>query len=154
MNHELPKKRGRPRKIVDGLQCQTDRFFRQYANLPFSEKEEMVLKGITAKYLGDLMTLLRIDGALMERLLLLDSGALVPMKEEDTFGPIVSDRIMAILELYNYGVEAMGEFELFNEWMKRPSEKFVFHRPIDIINTHSGLLEVRQALLEVRTGYY
>ncbi|MGE7775515.1 antitoxin Xre/MbcA/ParS toxin-binding domain-containing protein [Chitinophaga sp. NPDC101104] len=154
MNHESPKKRGRPRKTVDGLHGQTDRFFQQFAKLPFSEKEEMVLNGITVKYLADLITFLRMDGALMERLLLLDSGELAPMKEEDKFGPVVSDRIMAILELYSYGVDSMGEFELFNEWMKRPSEKFVFHRPIDVINTHPGLLEVRQALHEIRTGYY
>lgn len=76
------------------------------------------------------------------------------MQEEDLFTPIVSDRIMALLELYSYGVEVIGEFELFNEWIKRPAENFIFHRPLDLLITYSGLLEVRNFLTEIKHGHY
>ena len=126
MSQDLPKRRGRPKKTGAGVLAEADDFFRRFSAMPFSDRESLVTYGISYRYLNDLIKLLRIDGSFIEKYLFLEPGWLVTMKEEDLFLPIVSDRIMALLELYGFGVELMGDFELFNEWMKRPSSKFVF----------------------------
>ncbi|MGX5820669.1 antitoxin Xre/MbcA/ParS toxin-binding domain-containing protein [Chitinophaga lutea] len=154
MTQDFPKRRGRPKKLGDGPLSDADEFFQRFAAQPFSDRERLVNNGISNKYLIDLMVLLRIDAAFMEKYLYFEPGLLASMKEEDLFLPIVSDRIMALLELYVFGVELMGDFELFNEWMKRPSPNFVYHRPLDLLNTHSGLLEVRGVLNEIKHGHY
>lgn len=154
MNQHLPLRRGRPRKSGSGTLAQADIFFRQFSDLPFSDRERLVMEGISCIYLKDLISMLRIDGSFMERYLFLESGWLTSMKGVELFLPIVSDRIMALLELYSFGVDLMGDFELFNEWMKRPSPNFVFHRPLDLLSSHSGLLAIRQVLLEIKHGQY
>src|SRR5690606_21359664 len=128
---DLPKRRGRPRKSGEGNSASGESFFRQFSGLRFSDKERLVRTGISNIYTKELAVLLRIDWAFMEEFLLIDPALFVSMKEEELFDALVSDRIMALMELYNFGVEIMGNFELFNEWMKKPSKSFVFHRPLD-----------------------
>lgn len=154
MSLELPKRRGRPRKSYDGLESRADVFFRRFSEMPFSDRELYVTDGVSLQFLLDLIKLLRIEIVQMEQFLFVDAGTLTSKGMEDIFSPIISDRILSLLELYNFGIEALGGFELFNEWMKKPSESFIFHRPIDIIMTHSGLLEVRRVLMEVKSGHY
>lgn len=154
MTHDLPKRRGRPKKSGSGVLAEADDFFRRFSTMPFSEREGLVNMGISHRYLNDLMVLMRLDGAFMERYLYMEPGLLASMSEVDLFPPIVSDRIMALLELYSFGAELMGDFELFNEWMKRPSPNFILHRPLDLLYTHPGMLEVRYVLTEIKHGHY
>jgi putative toxin-antitoxin system antitoxin component (TIGR02293 family) len=121
--------------------------------LPLQDRIQIVQAGISKVHLTEIKNMLNFDYDLLSRLLLITNRSMHLKKGNDLFSVSVSDRIMAILELYSFGYEVMGGYADFHEWMKRPSEKLLSNCPINMIVTHPGLLAVRAALTSIQLGH-
>ncbi|RPD41275.1 MbcA/ParS/Xre antitoxin family protein [Chitinophaga barathri] len=122
-------------------------------HLPLQQRIQFVQTGISKVQLTAVKKILHFDYDLLSRLLLITNRSLHLKKEHDLFSTSVSDRIMAVLELYSFGYEVMGGYADFHEWMKQPSEKLLAQCPLDLITTHPGLLAVRNALTDIQFGH-
>ena len=121
--------------------------------LPLEERIRFVQAGISKVQLTEIKEILHFDYDLLSRLLLLTNRSMHLKKGNEVFNPSVSDRIMAILELYSFGYDVMGRFADFHEWMRRPSEQLMGNTPLNVIATHPGLLAVRSALTNIQFGH-
>lgn len=122
-------------------------------HLPLQDRIQFVQADISKVQLAEIKKILHFDYDLLSRLLLITERSLHLKKENLVFSPGVSDRIMAILELYSFGYEVMGGSADFHEWMRQPQEKLLGYSPLISIMTHPGLLAVRSALNNIQYGH-
>lgn len=120
--------------------------------IPFTEKEKIVKRGISKDELAALKEIFEFDYNTLSDLLAVTDRTLHLKKGKDTFSLIVSDRIMAIVELYSHGYTVFGDRELFHTWMKSPNRALGGRTPLEAIETHPGLLEVRSLIHKVKKG--
>ncbi|RPD42968.1 MbcA/ParS/Xre antitoxin family protein [Chitinophaga barathri] len=121
-------------------------------HLPLQKRIQFVQAGISKVHLTEIKQMLHFDYDLLSRLLLITNRSMHLKKENDLFSTSVSDRIMAILELYSFGYEVMGGHADFHEWMRQPNERILKNTPLQMIGTHPGLLAVREVLTNIRFG--
>lgn len=119
---------------------------------PLQDRIRFIESGITKTQLTKIKRLLHFDYDLLSRVLHITNRCMHLKKENDLFNVSVSDRLMAILELYSFGYEIMGGYANFHEWMLQENE-VCMGKPIDVINTHSGMLAVRTALTNIQFGH-
>lgn len=118
----------------------------------FTEKEKIVKRGISKEQLATLKEIFEFDYNTLSDLLAVTDRTLHLKKGKETFSLIVSDRIMAVVELYSYGYTVFGDKDLFHTWMKAPNRALGGRTPLEVIETHPGLLEVRSLIRKVRKG--
>ena len=118
------------------------------------ERINIVEQGISKTQLTNIKILLKMDFDTLSDLLMVTDRTLHLKKGNSTFSPIISDRIMMLIELYSYGFDVLGRPEDFIEWMKRPNEQLLRRTPLEVIRTHPGLLQVRELLRKLRYGLY
>lgn len=58
----------------------------------------------------------------------------------------LSDRVLQLEDLYAYGAEVFGSAERFRLWVGEPTAALGHRRPLELIDTHSGV-ELVEALL-------
>lgn len=122
-------------------------------NAPLEDRIRFIESGINKIQLTKIKQLLHFDYDLLSRVLHITNRCMHMKKENDLFSINVSDRIMAVLELYSFGYEIMGGYADFHEWMLQENEVCMGKKPLDVINTHSGLLTVRTALTHIQFGH-
>lgn len=118
----------------------------------FTEKEKIVKRGISKDQLAVLKEIFEFDYNTLSDLLAVTDRTLHLKKGKDTFSLIVSDRIMAVVELYSYGYTVFGDKDLFHAWMKGPNRALGGRTPLEVMETHPGLLEVRNLIRKVKKG--
>jgi putative toxin-antitoxin system antitoxin component (TIGR02293 family) len=120
----------------------------------FTIKEEFVKAGITKGQLTRLKNVLSLDYFTLSGMLAITERTIHMKKEDETFSHIISDRIMAIAELYSYGYKIFGSQERFNTWMKLPSKHFQGRTPIELMDTQGGAKEVRDEIQRFEVGTF
>ncbi len=118
----------------------------------FTEKEKIVKRGISKDQLAAIKEVFEFDYNTLSDLLAVTDRTLHLKKGKDTFSLIVSDRIMALVELYSYGYAVFGDKDLFHTWMKSANRALGGRMPLEVIETHPGMLEVRSLIRKVRKG--
>lgn len=126
----------------------------KFQNLPLSIKTELVRVGISKLQLEVIKKLLNIDYDTLSSLLFITNRSMHLKKGDALFSFSVSDRIIAILELYSYGYEVMGGHVNFHKWMTQPNEIFLESAPLKVISTHSGILAVHKVLTGIMFGNF
>lgn len=142
--------RRRSRKTYDTITITPEEYFRQFSGLSFSEREKKTLEGISRRELTTIKVLLQLDYAILAKLLNISERTIHGHTSEQVFSPIISDKIMGILEVYNYGFLIIGNMQSLYEWMFCPNSRINHTSPIEMLQTHSGLLEVRSLLAEMQ----
>ncbi len=142
-------RRGRPRKTYETIIITPEEYFRQFSELSFQERERKSLEGISRRELTTIKVLLQLDYATLAKLLNITERTIHGHASEQVFSPIISDKIMGILEVYNYGFMIIGDMQSLYEWMFCPNSQINYSQPINMLRTHSGLLEVRALLTEL-----
>lgn len=122
--------------------------------LSLKDRIRFAESGISKEELTLIKKMLHLDYDRLSNLLHITNRSMHLKKGNDVFNLSVSDRIMALLELYSFGYEIMGGHADFHEWMLQPAEKFLEKSPLDVISTHSGLLAVREALTNIQFGHF
>ena len=73
-------------------------------------------------------------------------------KEEKTFDPIYSERIMEISMLYNYGIEVFGNNDHFDTWLQSKNIALGGFIPKELLDTTFGITLVKDELTRIEHG--
>ena len=56
--------------------------------------------------------------------------------------------------IYKYGLSVFEDSARFDRWMRKENRVLANKRPVDILNTASGMIEVRNLLGRIAHGVY
>jgi putative toxin-antitoxin system antitoxin component (TIGR02293 family) len=73
-------------------------------------------------------------------------------KENKTFQPIQSERIVEVSMLYKYGVEVFGNKDNFDTWLNTKSIALGGRIPKDLLDTKFGISMVKDELGRIEHG--
>jgi putative toxin-antitoxin system antitoxin component (TIGR02293 family) len=72
----------------------------------------------------------------------------------EKFNPSLSERIIGLASLYDYGFEVFEDREIFNRWMFAPNKALGGEMPFDLIDNQFGREEVKHVLGRIEYGVY
>ena len=75
-------------------------------------------------------------------------------KKQQKFKASLSERIIAMADLYCYGFKVFEDKEKFNRWMAAPNMALGGEAPFDIIQNQFGREEVKNILGRIEYGVY
>jgi putative toxin-antitoxin system antitoxin component (TIGR02293 family) len=73
-------------------------------------------------------------------------------KEEGTFGPVSSEKIIEITMLYKYGIEVFGDKEKFNTWLNLTNVALGNIKPKELLDTSFGIGLLKDELNSIEHG--
>lgn len=74
--------------------------------------------------------------------------------EEDILGLNASDRMMEIAEIYSRGYNLFENKRLFDDWMQHENPAFAESTPIQMMETITGIEEVKNEVQRLKYGSY
>jgi len=75
-------------------------------------------------------------------------------KDQELLSPVVSDRVLQIASLYQFGSNVLGDNQQFQEWLQSSLIALGGKKPIDFINNDTGISMVTDLLGRVEHGVY
>ncbi len=75
-------------------------------------------------------------------------------KNKDLLSPVVSDRVLQIVSLYQYGKDVFGDIESFKGWLQSPLIALGSKKPIEFMNNDTGISFVRDLVGRIAHGVY
>ncbi len=75
-------------------------------------------------------------------------------KDAALLSPVVSDRVLQIAALYQYGSEVLSDIQSFREWMHSPLIALGGQKPLDYINNDTGISIITDILGRIEHGIY
>ena len=118
------------------------------------EKIEFVRKGVTKKFLVKIKEKTDLDYDKLAKVLSVGRATLINKNGNKPFNLPLSDRIVGLADLYEYGYEVFGDVENFNEWMITSNHALGGMKPYDLIDTQYGKEEVRHLIGRIEFGVY
>lgn len=124
----------------------------QLERVMFTVKVDYVKNGITKLELAAFREIIDLDWVTLSQLLTVTDRTLHLKKEHERLGLNVSDRVMAIAEVYGLGYNTFQDRDLFHDWMQRSNLAFGGLLPIQMMETSVGIAEVKDELGRIRYG--
>jgi putative toxin-antitoxin system antitoxin component (TIGR02293 family) len=118
------------------------------------EKIEFVRKGVTKKFLVKIKEKTDLDYDKLAKVLSVGRATLINKNGNKPFNLPLSDRIVGLADLYEYGYEVFGDIENFNEWMVTSNHALGGMKPYDLIDTQYGKDEVRHLIGRIDYGVF
>ena len=75
-------------------------------------------------------------------------------KDQDLLSPTVSDRVLQIASLYQFGSNVLGDNQQFQAWLQAPLIALGGKKPIDFINNGTGISMINDLLGRIEQGVY
>ncbi|MEI6947544.1 MbcA/ParS/Xre antitoxin family protein [Paraflavisolibacter sp. H34] len=122
--------------------------------IAWDEKIEMIRDGISK---ADLMYLkdgynFTLDD--LSRILDITPRTIQGKLPSDRFTGNVGEKILALGELYSYGIEVFEEEQKFKRWLNTPNPVLKNHKPVDLLTTMVGMKEIKNELGRIDYGVY
>ena len=73
---------------------------------------------------------------------------------EETFSASVSEKIVALMNLYRYGYQVFEDHEKFNKWIQTANRALGNRTPLEVMDTIFGIDEVRDLIGRIEHGVY
>lgn len=73
-------------------------------------------------------------------------------KDNKTFDPVYSEKILELTMLYKYGFEVFGNKEKFNTWLNAKNIAIGGIKPKDLLDTSFGINMVKDELTSIEHG--
>jgi putative toxin-antitoxin system antitoxin component (TIGR02293 family) len=124
------------------------------ATLTPIEKMQMAEKGVSKIYLEKLKNMANLDYQRLATALAVTRATLINKKKEEKFNAVLSERIVGLTDIYDYGFKVFEDKEKFNRWMVAPNKALGGKAPFDIINSQFGREEVKNILGRIEYGVY
>lgn len=115
----------------------------------FTEKIEAVKAGVSKEQLIRLKEIFELDYDTLSALLVVTNRSLHLKKGKDILNRNVSDRLIAIAEVFSLGYNVFNSRELFHRWLRQPSRDLGGAVPLSMLDTIVGMDEVKQQLLRM-----
>src|SRR5664279_1408521 len=110
------------------------------------EKMNMAQKGVSKIYLEKFKDMANLDYQKLATALAVTRATLINKKKQEKFNASLSERIVGLADLYDYGFKVFEDKEKFNRWMVTPNKALGGKSPFDIINSQFGREEVKNIL--------
>ncbi|MBO9154589.1 antitoxin Xre/MbcA/ParS toxin-binding domain-containing protein [Chitinophaga sp. GCM10012297] len=115
----------------------------------YTKKIEVVKAGISKEQLTRLKEIFELDYDTLSSLLIVTNRSLHLKKGKDILSRNVSDRIIAIADVFSLGYNVFNSRELFHRWLRQPSRDLGGVQPLSLLDTITGMEEVKQQLLRM-----
>jgi putative toxin-antitoxin system antitoxin component (TIGR02293 family) len=118
------------------------------------EKMHMVDGGLSKENLEQLKEKAELDYDELATIFSVARATLINKKGQQKFGPLLSEKIMGLADLYSYGYEVFEDKDRFNRWMFRPNRALGEKAPYELIHNQFGREEVRNLIGRIEYGVY
>jgi putative toxin-antitoxin system antitoxin component (TIGR02293 family) len=132
---------------------------RELPTIPFDARSSqykigIVKNGISKKQLEAIKSETDLNYDVLSNLLSISRTTLINKKGDDRFDLSTSERIMCLAELLCYGREVFESREIFNIWIRIPSNSLGGKSPLELLDTLYGFEDVKKELGRIEYGVY
>lgn len=124
------------------------------AEMTSIQKMQIIKKGISKNYLETLKKSTSLDYDSLAEALSVTRSTLINKKGSEKFSNQISEKIIALADLYSFGYEVFEDKEKFNKWMLHPNESLNGLPPLELIDNIYGREEVRNLIGRIAHGVY
>ncbi len=117
------------------------------------EKMALLDKGLKKSDLEQLKSKAHLDYDNLAHALSVTRATLINNKTEN-YSENISERILALTDLYSYGYEVFEDVEKFNSWMFVPNQSLGGIKPFEIVDNQFGREEIKNILGRIEYGIY
>lgn len=118
------------------------------------EKMELSEEGISKKDLEKLKQNAGLDYEKLAQALSVTRATLIAKKGKAKFNTSLSEKIVALADIYSYGYEVFGDQATFNEWVLKTNTALGGKRPFDLLHSSFGREEVKHLIGRIEYGVY
>lgn len=118
------------------------------------QKMKIVRNGITKGYLVKLKNNTDLDYDALAKALSVTRSTLINKKSNQKFNDSLSERIVALADLYSFGYEVFEDESRFNAWMFHPNQALGGKIPFDFVDNQYGREEIHNLIGRIAYGVY
>ncbi len=118
------------------------------------QKMQIVRDGVTKTYLTKLKEETSLDYDALAQALSVTRSTLINKKSDQRFSDHISERIIAVAELYSFGYEVFENKDNFNKWMFSPNQALSGAKPFEFMDNQFGREEIRNLIGRIEYGVY
>jgi putative toxin-antitoxin system antitoxin component (TIGR02293 family) len=123
-------------------------------SLSVSEKIEIIRRGISKKQLTTIKNELNLDYDELSAVLSTSRSTLINKKSSEKFDAPISEKIMLLNDVLGYGRLVFGDNNIFNNWLRTPSQALGKTAPLSLMDTLYGIDEVKKEIGRIEYGVY
>lgn len=118
------------------------------------EKIDIIKSGVSKNDLEVFKKKAALDYDQLAKALSVTRATLINKKGKEKFAMALSERIIAIADIYSFGYDVFEEEEKFNRWVLRPNRALGGIVPFDLLDTQYGREEVRDIIGRIAHGIF
>ncbi|MFY8003571.1 MAG: type II toxin-antitoxin system Xre/ParS family antitoxin [Chitinophagaceae bacterium] len=118
------------------------------------EKMQQLQAGISKKALEHFKNRASLDYDKLAKLLAVTRVTLINKPAAEKFNAVLSERILALADIYSYGYDVFEDEQKFNQWMFTENKALGGKTPFDVCNNQFGREEVKNIIGRIEYGVY
>lgn len=118
------------------------------------EKLEQVRAGISKGILVEIKNHINMDYDNLSNILGTTKTTIHNKKDDDKFSPAVSEKIIALADLYEFGYTVFEDKLNFQKWIQTPNKALGSRKPLELLDTIFGIEEVKNIIGRIEHGVY
>ncbi|MBC7567722.1 MAG: DUF2384 domain-containing protein [Pedobacter sp.] len=72
----------------------------------------------------------------------------------ETFSPSISEKVIALMDIYRFGYQVFGDHDKFNKWVQASNRALGNRIPLEVMDTIFGIDEVKNIIGRIQHGVY
>lgn len=141
-------------KTLDFMNAFISGFTTPIYKLTSFEKMKLLDTGINKEALEQFKAKVQLDYDKLAKALSVTRATLINKKKNEIYSENVSEKIVALTDLYSYGYEVFEDVEKFNSWMFVPNQSLGGIKPFEIVDNQFGREEIKNLLGRIEYGIY
>lgn len=118
------------------------------------QKMQIVRDGVTKTYLTKLKEETSLDYDALAQALSVTRSTLINKKGDQKFSDHISERIIAVAEIYSFGYVVFEDKDNFNQWMFSSNQALAGSKPFELMDNQFGREEVRNLIGRIAHGVF
>jgi len=118
------------------------------------DKIAFVKTGITKDSLVAFKQTIDIDYDHLSQVLGTTKTTLHKKQGDETFSASISEKVIALMDIYRFGYEVFGDRDKFNKWVMSPNRSLGNRIPLAVMDTVFGMDEVKSIIGRIKHGVY
>lgn len=113
-----------------------------------------VKRGLSRHVLDGLKELTSLDLTSLSKIVGTTTATIHKKKNDEKFSMAISEKIIEVAALYDFGYEVFEDKNNFDVWMQTDNNVLGKKKPIEFIDTIFGINEVRKVIGRIQYGVY
>jgi putative toxin-antitoxin system antitoxin component (TIGR02293 family) len=118
------------------------------------DRMELVKVGVQKSIVIMFKQEINVDFEILSSILGTTKTTLHKKAPEETFSPSISEKFIALADLYKYGYEVFEDHDKFNKWVKTSNRALGDRVPLEVMDTFFGIEEVKNIIGRIEHGVY